>query len=262
MKKQKGGLFTPLNNRGTTIDNKPQLSLDLMFLHDSAFPTGSYAHSFGMETFIQREKILDKDDLRDFCKVYLKDNLGCSEAVFLKEAYHLVYNKLLNKESSLKNRTIELKKLIELENYCHVFKNTTELRKASTMMGRQFLKAILPLYKYEILVKWKQLLDSDKIHGDYIIVYSILAAYLGIDSTTAIMTYLYANISSLIYNAVRAIPLGQQAGISTIHSLLLDCYNVAELVMEKGIDDIYNCTPGLEMASMEHQFLYTRLFIS
>ena len=55
------------SSRLNTVDTLTNLSLlQLLQIHDSAFPIGSYTHSYGMETFIQEDRIRTKEQLVEF----------------------------------------------------------------------------------------------------------------------------------------------------------------------------------------------------
>lgn len=69
-------------------------------------------------------------------------------------------------------------------------------------------------------------------------------------------------MNSLITNAVRAIPLGQQAGVRTVHAMFPLIYELTTRVQNQSIDDIANNALLIDISSMNHQFLRSRLFIS
>ncbi|WP_231689541.1 urease accessory protein UreF [Bacillus sp. FJAT-27245] len=223
--------------------------LHLLQIHDSAFPTGSFAHSFGMETYIQENSIRNKEDLSEFCNMYLRHNLASTDAIIVKEAYHLA-------------RKHDKQGLIRLENICHGIKLSPETRKGSAMMGRQFLQAVYPLSSEELLMFWSEKLKSKEIKGHFPVVYGIYTALLGVDVKKAVETYLYSSITALVQNAVRAVPLGQMSGVQTVFSLLPAIQETARHVMGMNLDDLDNNSIALEIASMKHEFLYSRLFIS
>ncbi|KXH80976.1 urease accessory protein UreF [Sporosarcina sp. HYO08] len=220
-----------------------------MQIHDTAFPTGSFAHSFGMETYIQENVIRKEDDLREFCDMYLRQNLASTDAILVKEAYRLA------KEQDKQG-------LIRLENICHAIKLSPETRKGSAMMGRQFLQTVHSLNDEELLTFWYEKLKNKEIKGHFPIVYGIYTALLGIDLKMSLETFLYSSITSLVQNAVRAIPLGQTSGVQTIFSLLPVIQETASHVMTLDLDDLDNNSVALEIASMKHEFLHSRLFIS
>ncbi|MED3549669.1 urease accessory protein UreF [Cytobacillus praedii] len=223
--------------------------LHLMQIHDSAFPTGSFAHSFGMETYIQDNSIRNKDDLREFCSMYVRYNLASTDAIIVKEAYELA--KKGDKQG-----------LIHLEKICHGIKLSPETRKGSAMMGRQFLQTVYPLNDDELLMFWHEKLKSKEIKGQYPIIYGIYTAMLGVSVEMSIETFLYSSITALVQNAVRAVPLGQSSGVQTIFFLLPVIQETARQVMTLSLDDLDNNSIALEIASMKHEFLYSRLFIS
>lgn len=223
--------------------------LHLLQIHDSAFPTGSFAHSFGMETYIQENVLRNEDDLKQFCNMYLRHNLASADAILVKEAYYLA-----------KKRDIQ--GLIRLESICHGIKLSPETRKGSAMMGRQFLHTVYPLNDDELLKHWYEKLKSKEIKGHYSIVYGIYTALLGVNVKKALETFLYSSITALVQNAVRAVPLGQMSGVKTVFSLLPVIQETARHVMALDLDDLDNNSIALEIASMKHEFLHSRLFIS
>ncbi|ARK32778.1 Urease accessory protein UreF [Halalkalibacter krulwichiae] len=235
-------------NTKDIITIKPSL-LHFLQIHDSAFPIGSYTHSFGMETYIQAQKITDKQSLLNFCKTYLFSNLVFGDGLFVKEAYAL----------ALKQEFQQLKQLDQLS---HAMKIAKESRQGSIKMGKQFIETILPLTDSELVATWRELIKKKEIHGHYAITYGIYAAHCQFDLEDVLAAFLYSSTTALIHNAVRAIPLGQSAGVQAIH-LLFDPINEAvELVKEKTLDDLSNSSVGIELASMEHERLHSRLFIS
>lgn len=235
------------SNTGDTNTN-PWL-LHLIQIHDTAFPTGSFAHSFGMETYIQDRDITTAEELRNFCDMYLRHNLASTDAIIVQEAYRLA------KENDTQG-------LIRLENICHAIKLSPETRKGSMMMGRQFLQTVRPLNDGELLTMWYEKFKSKEIKGHYPVVYGIYTAMLGVDAKISLETFLYSSITSLIQNGVRAIPLGQNSGVQTIFSLLPVIQETASRVKTLTMDDLDNNSIGLEIASMKHEFLHSRLFIS
>lgn len=230
------------------ISTNPWL-LHLIQIHDTAFPTGSYAHSFGMETYIQENTIRSEKDLEEFCDMYLFDNMGSGDAIIVKEAHKLA------KEADVEG-------LIRLEKICHAMKLAPEARKGSSMLGRQFFQTVTPLNDHELLKQWQEKLKNKEVEGHYPVVYGIYTAILGVNVETALETFLYSSLTSLVQNAVRAVPLGQMGGVQTVYNTLPIIQKTVVDVMNKTLDDLDNNSIALEIASMKHEFLYSRMFIS
>lgn len=233
-----------------TVDtNTNSWFLHLIQIHETAFPIGNFAHSFGMETYIQNDDIRTADDLRKFCDMYLRHNLASTDAIIVQEAYRLA------KENDIQG-------LIKLENICHAIKLSPETKEGSAMIGRQFLQTVRPLNDGQLLTLWHEKLKNKEVKGHYPVVYGIYTAMLGIDLKMSLETFLYSSITSLVQNGVRAIPLGQNGGVQTTFSLLPAIHETASHVMTLNLDDLDNNSIGLEIGSMQHEFLHSRLFIS
>ncbi|MGG3280277.1 urease accessory protein UreF [Paenibacillus solani] len=246
MNNQREGSKSPSNTRDISTD---PWFLHLIQINDSAFPTGSFAHSFGMETYIQENVLRNEDDLWEFCSMYIRHNLASADAIIVKEAYHLA-------------KKHDTQGLIHLENISHGIKLSPETRKGSAMMGRQFLHMVYPLNDDELLKFWYEKLKNKEIKGHYPVIYGIYTAMMDVDVKMSIDTFIYSSITALVQNAVRAVPLGQRSGVKTMFSLLPVIQETASRVMDLSMDDLDNNSIALEIASMQHEFLHSRLFIS
>ncbi|MFC9541808.1 urease accessory protein UreF [Lysinibacillus sp. NPDC056959] len=239
-----------LNNRSNTVDTLTDLSiLHLLQIHDSAFPIGSYTHSYGMETYIQRDLIRTKEQLIQFCKAYLMQNLVYGDAIIIQESFHAAVSK----------DEARLKKLDEL---CGAMKLAKESRDASVNVGKQFVRTVAPLVENPFIEQWKEKIEREEVKGHYAVLYGIYCEEFGINVYHAIMTFMYASISGLVQNAVRSVPFGQNTGVQALHELLAYVEQAAKKVIDLTIDDLANNALGIELASMKHEFLFSRLFIS
>ena len=239
-----------LNIDSNTVVTPTDLALLQLFqIHDSAFPIGSYTQSYGMETYIQVDRITTKEELIDFCTSYLFHNLVRSDAIIIQEAYAAALAR-------------DVDKLLYLEQLCGAMKLAKESREASVNLGRQFIRTVSPLGTDEFLAEWKERIDAKAIKGHYAVLYGIYSATTGVSMHHAVMMYLYASVNGLIQNAVRAVPFGQNTGVQAINELIQPVTKAAELVASLTIDDISNNALGIELASMKHEYLYSRLFIS
>ncbi|EZH65470.1 hypothetical protein DH09_17755 [Bacillaceae bacterium JMAK1] len=237
----------PHSNTEAIITNGQMLHL--LHILDSAFPIGGYTHSFGMETFIQDEVITNEHELLEYLTSYLTNSVATGDALFVQEAHRLASRN-------------ELEQLIDLDRRCHAFKITEEARKGSAMMGRQFIKTIVPLHDDPQLTAYSEQLKQKQIDGHYPVVFGMYASFLGVSVEVAVSTFLYSSMNSLITNAIRAIPLGQQAGVRTVHAMFPLISELTTTIQSQAIDDIVNNALLIDISSMNHQFLRSRLFIS
>ncbi|TES48814.1 urease accessory protein UreF [Halalkalibacterium halodurans] len=251
MNKRRNGLSSRSSTKGiTTITIDPLTLVEMMHIHDSAFPIGGYTHSFGLETYIQRDIVKDENSLIQWCRTYLYDNLGYGDGILLKETLEV-----LKKSGSLAA-------IIEIDRLAHAQKLARESREGSLKMGRQFLQTVLSLQEDESLSQWAQLIRAKEAHGHYATTYGVFSYTRAYPDQMTMIAFLYSSVANLVHNAVRAIPLGQSTGVRVIHQLHEDCLYVAQQVVARSLNDLSNHAIGIELASMEHEHLHSRLFIS
>jgi urease accessory protein len=79
---------------------------------------------------------------------------------------------------------------------------------------------------------------------------------------TALPLYLHAGAANLINAAVRLIPLGQSDGQMALAALEGAVADTAVEVLQSGLADIGSAAFMIDIASMQHETQYTRLFRS
>jgi len=74
--------------------------------------------------------------------------------------------------------------------------------------------------------------------------------------------FLYAQVSAMVTNCVKSIPLSQTAG----QKMLFGFHGVMEEILaETGRltkEDLGRSAPGFDIRSMQHEVLYSRLYMS
>lgn len=221
----------------------------LIQLCDSNFPSGSFSHSFGMETYIQEEKIHDTHSFKEFLKVYILKSLSYTDGLGCRLAYELIQDQ-------------DVKGLWELDEKLFATCSAKESREASRRIGHQMAKLCMTLYPSTLLSTYLIKIKEKKCYGHPAIVFALVCTELSISVDMAITACLYAAVSSLIQNAVRGIPLGQTAGQSLLlwtHGMI---QSAMEVVKELPEDELGRTLPGLEIAQMRHEQLHVRLFMS
>jgi urease accessory protein len=156
----------------------------------------------------------------------------------------------------------QLSELKELDQLCHALKVASESRKGSMQMGKQFIETVSPLTDSEVISIWRRFIKAKKVQGHYAIAYGMYASVCEFSIDDVLAAFLYSSTSSLVHNAVRAIPLGQNTGVQVIHALLEPIKEAVSILKKKTLDDVNNSSVGIELASMEHERLHARLFIS
>ena len=93
-------------------------------------------------------------------------------------------------------------------------------------------------------------------------IYGVFCAQMEISIGEALAHYLYAQTSAMVTNCVKTIPLSQTAG----QQLLCGCYKefgeILEDVMHKSKEDLCLSAPGFDIRGIQHEKLYSRLYMS
>lgn len=223
--------------------------LSLFQLTDTLFPSGSYAYSFGLETYISKGVISNSAGFNIFLKNFIAGSIKHSDALILKLCMEAI-----NKD--------DLETVIYYEKIIHSIKVVREFREGDIQMGRQLLKIARHLYSSEFVERYSQKIENNTIYGHHAVVYALTCNVLGIDIYSAILAYLYTIVSGIVGAGLRLIPLGQTEGQKTIETLKDFLSATASAIMGYGEQDIYTFAPGIEIMGMKHETLYTRLFRS
>ena len=210
----------------------------LFQINDSLFPIGAYSHSYGLETYIQKKLVTNVDTAFEYLKCNLKFNFLYSELLAINLSYEYADKERLGKSPK-------------------------EIRLASQKLGSRFIKTLLST---EINYKNNNFLDyvnkSKNNLPTHTVAYGVFCQSVGIERERAIEGFLYSYTSSTITNCVKSIPLSQTQG----QQLLYKSHDIFEEVINKldelTIDDLCLSTPGFDIRCMQHENLYSRLYMS
>ena len=87
-----------------------------------------------------------------------------------------------------------------------------QLREASIKMGNRLLEIGAEIFPSPGLADYRERVSSGRAAGHQPLAFAVVARSLGVPLPEALAAYLFAAVTSLTQNAVRAIPLGQNAG--------------------------------------------------
>lgn len=233
------------------IDTLPFLRL--LQLADSALPIGSTAHSFGLES-VTVEDNLSVEQLEGFLQDYLLTN-GEFESVFCRLGHRLA------RVADPEQFSAEW---LHLNTRLSAFKMARESRTASATLGRRFLQLVCTLEESSRLQQALQIAKTQHADIHYSIAFGLVGAILRIDETTTLLAYLQQALSSLISTCQRLLPLGQNQASGIVWRLKTIVVEIAETSIHSAQrpEELTLFTPLLDMGSIRHPMLATRLFIS
>lgn len=224
-------------------------NLRLFQFCDSQFPTGAFSHSFGLETYIQRESVNNDDTFVQWLKLFLNEQLTYSDGL----AMRIVYEAL---------EANDTEKILRMDQLIFVQSIPKETRVGAKQMGTRMVKLATELYDSEWINWYQEQMKNKKAKLHPAICFTMLGYHLGVDIGTIIDYYLYQNVSSLTQNAVRAIPLGQTAGQKVVTQMVPYIEETRNHILSLDESDFGMTAPGLELNQMEHENVNVRIFIS
>ena len=151
----------------------------LQIWFSSSFPVGSYAYSHGIEALIDKKKIKDKDNVKEFLDALLFYGTLRNDYIFLKSIYKgEEINDIILASASSKERHIEM-----------------------IDMGNSFRKIMKD--------SWELVLEENT---SFVYCISKAALHFNIKFDDLIKFYLQSYISNLINVCVKHIPISQKDG--------------------------------------------------
>ncbi len=218
-----------------------------MQLADSALPIGTLAHSFGMETLVA-EGALSVHTLEVFLRDYLLET-GTLEAAYCLKAYHI---------AGLDDEAFDLAWL-SLNRDLDALKIARESREASTALGRRFHQLALKLDAHPRFEQAGQLAKSQQVGIHHCAAFGLACGVWMIDREMAVSAFLQQSVTSLVSGCQRLMPLGQTQASRLIWDLKPA---ILEAVARADQETPFIFAAAVEVASMRHPDLTTRLFIS
>jgi len=173
---------------------------NILQISDSLFPIGSYAHSYGLETYTQKGIVHDVNTSRIFVENTLRYNTLFNDASFVKLAY----------QASEKN---EFEAIVLLDDLVTATKSAYESRKASQKLAIRFLKMGIEFELESLILKqYYKSIQDNTVLGHYAISFGITAQFFNVNLETVLTAFYYNTVSGIITNCAKLVPISQMAG--------------------------------------------------
>jgi urease accessory protein len=225
--------------------NKSAL-LALLQLTSPALPVGAYSYSEGLETLVDRQLITNGEELQLWLSESLTIGSICVEVGILLRAYRCW-------------REGDFSGIVYWNDWLSATRESYELQQQNWQMGRSLLKLIGDTQPQLISIELKTAIGEN---WNFAIAFAIAAIGNQIDERTAAIGYLYSWVSNLVGAGVKLIPLGQTAGQKIMMDLGSAIESTVDRMLKVADDELFCCSWGLALASMNHETQYSRLFRS
>lgn len=237
--------------RGTHVASPDPVRwlLGLLQVNDSFYPTGSYAHSFGLEGMVAEGAVRDRATLREFLLRSVLPALEQTDLPIVAQAWTAW-------------GLPEWDDVAELSFLAAALKSPREARLAAESIGRQ---------RAELLAR----LQPGSLASDYVtralaagwpfsapVSAALEARLFGAPAPAALAAYAYASIVAVVAAAMKLLRLGQNAAQSLLtEALAATPARIAAAILLPR-DDIGWFNPWLDIAAARHESADARMFIS
>lgn len=223
--------------------------LSLLQFSDGLFPAGAYAHSFGLETYVQEGAVRDAAGVEEFLSALLEGSVAPVDSVALCCAWRAA-------------QTDDLTVCLSLDRLLDAMKTASELRDASRQMGRQTLRVAAHLHRHVFLQRFADEVEAGGAPGHHAVAFGVVGSVNEWPLENAVGAYLYAASAAVTGAALRLLPLGQLAGQRILANVVPLIARLSADAPKRERDDMWSFVPGIELAAMRHADLEARLFRS
>ena len=218
-----------------------------MQLADSFFPSGSFTLSHGLEYLVQTKQIKEATELKTFLQILLHNKIASCDLVALIDAYG---------GSKRNNIKIILNADRQLFSQLLIAKNRQTMQKS----GRALLTVAREIWQNKQLEELQLRLEANHFFCLHPIVFAVVAQIAGIDEQNTVLAFLHNLMTSLIGAAIRLGIIGHIEGQKMLISLASDLLQAYSQAKSLDLEQMWSCTPTIDLAQMQHQQLRTRLF--
>lgn len=217
----------------------------LLHLTDSAFPTGGYAHSFGLEEIVRSGGVRDENSLRHFLLHRIRPALRQLELPLSREAHAAAAAE-------------DLTRLLEIDNLAGALRLARETRDASRRIGCRRL-AVLGKIRHDPFLKAYAGAIGPR-QGHHVAVFAAACRTLPVRDVMG--SYYYQTMAGYALASLKLIRIGQE-GVHRVLGATLDFVEpTIEAALKVSVEEIGWFDPSLDLAAMEHELAQERLFIS
>jgi len=213
------------------------------------FPVGSFSFSHGLEAAAASGVVRDRYSLQLWLSAIVASGGGRIDADILRDAYR----------ASLAG---DIGALVDANRRGVAYRATAETRLETTAQGETFLATCRAAWPNPVLDCWAEGISASGEAVCYAAAIGAATAQAGVPLDSALLGYLQALASNLVSAGLRLGMIGQTDGQRILAALEPVIAAAVGGALTRGRGSFGSATFAVELASMDHETQYTRLFRS
>jgi urease accessory protein len=229
--------------------------VSVLQLSDSAFPSGRYTLSYGLETLAQSGHVTVPSDSATLLTLLgdsIRFGVAPSDGLAVACAHR----------AARPDGAVDLELVAQVDERLTAVKLPREAREASMRTGRAVLATATAAIGGDALRDYADRVRRGESPGNHAVVIGLLSAGLAVPRLEAVVGELYAYSSGWVAAAVRLSLVDHRSAQALLHLLRPMIADAALNVVERDVRQISSCTPLLDVMSMRHEQAELRLFAS
>ncbi len=216
---------------------------------DSFYPTGSYAHSFGLEGLAQEGVVRDRESLRQYLLQSVRPALQCVELPLAAHAWRALAEP-------------DWPQVEEICRLAHALKTAREARQAAENIGRQRAEFVAALRPNVLASAFLERAAAGGWPFSPPVAAALEGRVLGAPLNAVLAGVYYSSVVSLLASAMKLLRLGQNGAQTLLTELLGAAPASITAAIETPLDEVGWFNPWLDIAAARHETADGRLFIS
>lgn len=221
-------------------------NLQMFQVCDSLFPIGAFTLSNGLETFVCNGRLRTDEDLEQYINSMLQILPYNDAGVMVLACEHAG----------------DWEYIKELDAVSLALKNPMEVRNGSKKLCSRFLKIWEKLRDYKYLTNYQKLIQNKSCQGNHAIAVGLYVKEIGLSAKEGAAIYVYSLLTAMVTNAVKIVPLSQISGQRILNQAIEQIAFCVDEAASISMEDLGIGGTEFDLAAMNHEILYSRLYMS
>lgn len=224
-------------------------TLESFRLADSFLPVGTYTVSYGLEQFIQDDRVEDASDLQALLSTYLRQQVGPAELIALRAAHAAATEG-------------DLDAVCRADRRLSAVTLAAEFRESAQQSGDRLLSLQTDLRDEALLDRYAERVDAGEAPGNYAVVLGVATGLADVAVREACLLCCHGFVTGLLGAAQRLLSLGHTDAQRILDDLQSVITAAVDESADREIDEMAPFAPLVDVLAAEHERAERRLFAS